>query len=75
MGNIRWLGFKFEPRDIWIGVYWTSERHLANGPPDSIEDQEITVKELTLYICPLPMILFKIRIYHSAQLGFPPRVR
>lgn len=40
----------FEPRDIWIGVYWRRERRQF-GPG-----------VLWVYICLLPMLPIRIRI-------------
>ena len=61
---MRWLGIKFEPRDIWVGVYWTRERHLGDWP----DPEPWWITELTFYICLVPMIVAKIRVYHSPSL-------
>lgn len=68
MRSLRWLGFKFEPRDLWVGVYWTHERHLIDYPVD--DDQPFTTMELTLYVCPVPCCVFKVVFYHGMQEGW-----
>lgn len=40
---------KFEPRDLWIGVYWNPVSNLV-------------WRTLLIYICFLPTIVWKIRI-------------
>jgi len=64
--KFRWLALKFEPRDMWIGIYWTCERHFVEFPTNSYAPAQ-TVQELTLYVCPLPMLLLKFRIYYDLQ--------
>jgi hypothetical protein len=44
VGRVAWL---FEPRDIWIGVYWNSERHGG-------------WRELTVWVCLLPMLPIRV---------------
>lgn len=45
----RWrFGFKFEPRDLWVGVYWN--RPLPHIPSSR--------RWLEVYVCPLPCVLF-----------------
>lgn len=48
---------KFEPRDIWIGLFWDrAERSIhysgMPGPP-------LQMIETSFYLCPVPMIVIK----------------
>ena len=38
------LKIKFEPRDLWVGIYWT------------IEEDFILQRFLKIYICIIPML-------------------
>lgn len=42
-------GFKFEPRDLWIGIYWDCPR-------------ELYIK-FDIYICVVPCFPFHIRCW------------
>jgi hypothetical protein len=46
------INIKFEPKDIWIGIYWTTHNWVYE-------------KELDLYICIIPMLPIKIAIKKS----------
>lgn len=42
------ITFKFEPRDLWIGVYWDFDRGKLTH-------------SLSVYICLLPTLCLKLR--------------
>jgi hypothetical protein len=43
----RWsVSFKFEPRDLWVGVFFKRETKYGLAPA------------LHVYVCPLPTMLF-----------------
>ena len=46
------LQIKFEPRDIWVGVYWTTR--------DGVFD-----RGLDFYVCILPMLPIIFRIHYK----------
>lgn len=46
--KVRQVGFKFEPRDLWLGCYWR-------------KDGWGVMRSLTLYICLLPCL--PLRVY------------
>lgn len=52
------LKIKFEPRDIWVGVYWTTlhrSKQWKVKPPVN--------NWLDVYICCVPMLPIKLRIW------------
>jgi hypothetical protein len=51
--KIRTLAIKFEPRDIWVGVYW-------------LTDGWGVIRVLTLYICLLPCLPLRIDLEYRA---------
>lgn len=45
--KVRRLGLKFEPRDLWIGIYWR-------------EDGWGVMRSLTLYFCLVPCLPLRV---------------
>lgn len=50
-----WTGPYWEPRDAWVGVFWTHETRLREG-------REI-LRFLSVYICVLPCFPIRLRWY------------
>jgi len=46
----------FEPRDLWVGVYWT--KRAAYGHNQA---------ETDVYICLLPMLPIRVRFEHKTD--------
>lgn len=44
------IKFYFEPRDLWVGLYW--DRIPKEGPKD--------IQTIAFYICLLPTLVIKI---------------
>lgn len=44
---------KFEPRDLWVGVYWDFERYIWN--PDQTEHWWLDV-----YVCLIPTLPLRL---------------
>lgn len=57
------LTVKFEPRDLWVGIYWDwSPRH----EPDDIYDYS----ELKIYVCIVPMLPIRLTLtWGGVQFG------
>ncbi len=53
------MKIKFEPRDIWVGLYWKTEPRHPNAPVCTCGYR------ITFYLCLIPMlpIIWKMEIY------------
>ena len=59
MRRLAWfLKVSFEPRDIWIGLYWKKYPMIVGTKPDTWD----------IYICIIPML--PIRIYQCVKFSF-----
>ena len=47
--RLRYAFTKFEPRDIWVGVFW-----------DRLPDGWIAI-----YVCPIPMLVVRVDVAHK----------
>ena len=55
-----WVTLMFEPRDVWVGLYWTTEEaHRQHGVSYP--------RLLLLYICLIPMFPIRISLQRSGQ--------
>jgi len=50
------IKLKFEPRDIWIGVYWEYDNSV------------ILTNRLTVYVCILPFLPIRLRWIFFSQM-------
>lgn len=63
------MEIKFEPRDLWIGIYWCMvtewEAHWSATNYDSSKPSYRGTEFLKIYVCIIPMlpIIFKIDWY------------
>jgi hypothetical protein len=58
------MKIKFEPRDIWVGVYWKTGFKPRHRRP--------MIRQITLYVCIVPMLPIVFTIDRNA--GFGPKV-
>ena len=68
------IGIKFEPRDIWIGVFWKRDELLAvaqrapkGGPNEGAFSVGVTGWFWTVYICLLPCLPIRIAWIREAS--------
>lgn len=74
VGIIMKIKIKFEPRDIWIGVYWTYEEtmleHNRSYYKSIYEYREKVKKEWTIYLCIVPMFPIIMRFSKEITQGW-----
>ncbi len=51
----------FEPRDLWVGVYWNVER-------TSFDNSRVRCREWSVYICLLPCFPIRLRWLHGYKM-------
>ena len=56
--RLSFRGVVWEPRDIWIGIYWT--RHDKSSPPGWDPTH-------TIYVCIIPLLPIVIDWYGDAR--------
>jgi len=47
--RLRNISVRFEPRDLWVGVYWTPEDWVTHPHPRH-------VRGYSIYLCLVPML-------------------
>ena len=62
--------FKFEPHDLWVGVYWKMTRNVrpaADFLSGYAWDFHARGWLLDVYICPLPTLLIHLQFYKERK--------
>lgn len=54
------MGIKFEPRDLWIGIYWDTSNEADH------------FQHLKIYICIVPLFPIWISIYRHVKVEVYP---
>lgn len=53
------VSFLFEPRDLWVGVYWDRRpTEFSNWPKGARPELE----RLSLWVCLLPTLVIRVRL-------------
>jgi hypothetical protein len=56
--SFRGRGFEFEPRDLWIGVYWNCVARVPGDPNDTYEVYEV----YEVWVCVIPTLPFLVLV-------------
>lgn len=59
---------QFEPRDLWIGVYWKHEKLASGQYADGYYPHTARPSFLTVFVCVIPMLPVVIQIRYARPL-------
>jgi hypothetical protein len=54
------IGFQFEPRDLWVGVFWDRRWTIRPAPGEQYDTRHYD--SIWVYVCLVPMLPFRLAL-------------